>query len=64
MDGDVLGPEHCDALNQCLRENSRCSELIRRAKEAGLPMEEWEADCAQKLKLASGLKRQFFPNAP
>lgn len=64
MDSDVLTREHLDALNQCLRENSRCSELIRKAKEAGLPVEELEQDCASKCALATKLKRLFFPNEP
>lgn len=64
MDADVLTREHLDALNQCLRENGRCSELIRKAREAGLPVEELEQDCAAKCQLATRLKRLFFPSEP
>lgn len=64
MDDQVLTQDHCDALNQCLRENSRCSEIIGRLKAAGLPVDQWEEDCAAKRRIAEGLKREFFRGQP
>jgi hypothetical protein len=57
----VLQPEHCDCLDECLRLNAKCQQILDAAREAGLPVDELNQDNAAKRALASKLKALFFP---
>lgn len=60
----LLDPTHCSTLNGVLAECGRIQVIIDKCKEAGLTVDHYHEQNKAAAEVASGLKRQFFPDMP
>ena len=58
----VLKPEHCALCNQVLQAGAKNAAVIEACKRCGLPVEDIEAQQQAITKMASNIKREFFPH--
>lgn len=64
-DHNPLTREHLQWLNQALVLNEKARQNLDRLKRAGAPdLDQAEHENRVAFNLASGLKREFFPNEP
>jgi hypothetical protein len=63
-DSHPLTDDHYQKLQQVCTSCGKTAGILEKAKAAGLPIEQAEAENANNLQLAQGLKAAFFPNRP
>lgn len=59
-----LTDDHYAKLQGVCASCSKVAGILEKAKAAGLPVEQAEAENGNNLQLATGLKQKFFPNRP
>lgn len=59
-----LTQEHLDAINRCLQRCGPALELAQACKECGLPVDDMIEGLQEQQRVATALKRTFFPTKP
>jgi len=57
-----LTDEHCALLDGVCSDGALCGAVIEKCKRAGYDVADYELVNARQTELASGLKREFFPD--
>jgi hypothetical protein len=60
----LLNMQHYDILNQVLAECGRLAAILEKLKAAGVGNDQLEIHNQQTGQIASGMKKQFFPDHP
>ena len=59
-----LNEQHCQQLNEVLATVEQARAYCAKCKAAGMDMSVREKVLTEQHKLATGIKREFFPNMP